>query len=92
MKGNKTQQEVNFVVQPQKPCLDISSAAALRLGRLLKELSHNLIEIDQEGDMEFAIVWSQLFTMYGLANMAEGFMVDKTPYLETVSEYMGVMK
>lgn len=91
----ETQQQVRFVeAKPVSPCqnLEIPEHAAFRLGRLLKRLSQDMVTLEEEEDSEFAIVWSQLFTNYGMAKMCEGFMLDSDPFRSQAAKYMGVTK
>ena len=72
--------------------LEITEQSALRLRRLLEEYVAHLGDIERESDREFAITWAQLFAMYGVASMANGFMVGDTEFQMEIEHYycMGV--
>lgn len=78
-------------VKPIKPSdlVKFTGQFALRLARLLDEFVGELATLDREADREFIIMSAQLFSMYGMAELAEGYMVNANPYFQQVAECRG---
>ena len=83
-------QKVTFKLKPHEPQLELSPRQCLRLGRLLRRLSYDMVKLEEESAKDFIDLIEQLVTNYGMAKMAPGYMVKADPYFETVADYMGV--
>lgn len=83
-------QKVTFKVKPHEPKLELSPRQCLRLGRLLRRLSYDMVNLEEESDKDFIDLIEQLVTNYGMAKMAPGYMAHSDPYFEMVADYMGV--
>jgi len=78
-------------VQPIKPSdlVKFTGEFALRLARLLDEFVGELATLEREDDRQFIITCTQIFSLYGMAQLAEGYMVNASPYFEQIAKCRG---
>ena len=62
------------------PQLQVTSESAIRLARMLEKMVDNLGEEGQEDDMQFCLMWAQIFRLHGQLKLAHMFVMDFKEY------------